>query len=101
MEVRDRREPHDVARGDLPPGSMFVLGPYTNARFTHAVLPLICEEEGGEDGRKNRTASSDEGGKRTGGEGDVRCSVEDGGRISLTFRDVRTFLDIRTKRLFG
>mmetsp|Transcript_29009 Transcript_29009/g.69954 ORF Transcript_29009/g.69954 Transcript_29009/m.69954 type:complete len:396 (-) Transcript_29009:906-2093(-) len=94
MEVRDRREPY-------APGSMFVLGPYTNARFTHAVLPLICEEEGGEDGRENRTASSDEGGERTSGEDDVRCSVEDGGRISLTFRDVRTFLDVRTKRLFG
>ena len=32
---------------------------------------------------------------------DAKCSIEGGGRISLTFRDVRTFLDIKTQRLFG
>jgi hypothetical protein len=31
----------------------------------------------------------------------VACDVDGGGRISLTFRDVRTFFDARTQRLFG
>eukprot|EP00985_Skeletonema_marinoi_P033403 scaffold41226_cov153-Skeletonema_marinoi.AAC.1 len=31
MELRDRKSPGDVARIELPEGSMFVLGPYTNA----------------------------------------------------------------------
>ncbi|KAL3822753.1 hypothetical protein ACHAXA_008056 [Cyclostephanos tholiformis] len=84
MEVRDRSYPHDVVRVDLPPGSMLVLGPYTNARFTHAVLPL---------------SSNDRPTAMTGD--DVTCNVEEGGRISLTFRDVRTFLDTKTQRLFG
>mmetsp|Transcript_29007 Transcript_29007/g.69936 ORF Transcript_29007/g.69936 Transcript_29007/m.69936 type:complete len:192 (-) Transcript_29007:906-1481(-) len=56
------------------------------------------------DGRIEWRAPTKEGrgrAERKGGEDDVRCSVEDGGRISLTFRDVRTFLDVRTKRLFG
>ena len=39
MELRDRVYPHDVARIELPANSMFVLGPCTNARFTHSVLP--------------------------------------------------------------
>mmetsp|Transcript_29007 Transcript_29007/g.69934 ORF Transcript_29007/g.69934 Transcript_29007/m.69934 type:complete len:284 (-) Transcript_29007:862-1713(-) len=73
MEVRDRREPY-------APGSMFVLGPYTNVRFTHTVLPLDCDEENGEDGRKNRMASSNEGGERTGGEEGRRgrCEMQRG-----------------------
>ena len=32
---------------------------------------------------------------------DPKCRTEDGGRISLTLRDVRTFLDVKTQRLFG
>ena len=55
------------------------------------------------DGRIEWRAPTKEGrgrAERTGGRCD-RCSVEDGGRISLTFQDVRTFLDVRTKRLFG
>lgn len=82
MEVRDRRPPHDVCRVELPPGSMFVLGPETNATFTHAVLPTSNV-------KKKRGGNS------------IKCSVEDGGRISLTFRDVRTFLDLKSQRLFG
>jgi len=56
------------------------------------------------DGRIEWRAPTKEGrgrAERKGGEDDVRCSVEDCGRISLTFRDVRTFLDVRRKRLFG
>ena len=91
MEVRDRQAPHDVARVELPEGSMFVLGPYTNARFTHSVLPL---EGHAQDGRVVGfcTQGLNEG---------VECSVEGGGRISLTFRDVRTFSDVKSQRLFG
>ena len=57
-----------------------MLGPYTNARFTHTVLPLDCDEENGEDGRKNRMASSNEGGERTGGEEGRRgrCEMQRG-----------------------
>jgi hypothetical protein len=108
MEVRDRTFPHDVARVDLPPGSMFVLGPYTNAGFTHAVLPLSSpnNRDGGGRHRGSHVVSEgggDETGTTTTSEtsDDVRCNVEEGGRISLTFRDVRTFLDVKTQRLFG
>jgi len=102
MEVRDRRGARDVVRLDLPPGSMFVLGPFTNAMFTHAVLPM---ESDGFGGRGKQTSSCKKqvrevgsGNKSTDG---IKCSIEGGGRISLTFRDVRTFLDVKTQRLFG
>ncbi len=82
MELRDRKSPGDVARIELPEGSMFVLGPYTNARFTHAVLPEY-EVDFLEQSKMKEP------------------KWEDGGRISLTLRDVRTFLDVKTQRLFG
>ena len=98
MEVRDREYPHDVARVELPPNSMFVLGPYTNARFTHSVLPrkvsFSDEHEVVISGEETKMVGSV---KRS----DAKCCIEGGGRISLTFRDVRTFLDIKTQRLFG
>jgi len=103
MEVRDRNFPHDFARVELPPNSMFVLGPYTNARFTHAVLPRKCSD----DIQKKRVSFGKKGGEKEeeGGREPsddlTRCSIEGGGRISLTFRDVRTFLDVKTQRLFG
>jgi len=85
MELRDRKSPGDVARIELPEGSMFVLGPYTNARFTHAVLPEYEVDflEKNDDTKE------------------PKCRTDDGGRISLTLRDVRTFLDVKTQRLFG
>ncbi|KAL7500144.1 hypothetical protein ACHAWT_008627 [Skeletonema menzelii] len=86
MELRDRKSPGDVARIELPEGSMFVLGPYTNARFTHAVLP-----EYEVDFLEQNNIQMKE----------PKCRTEDGGRISLTLRDVRTFLDVKTQRLFG
>ena len=108
MEVRDQTYPHDAARVDLPPRSMLVLGPYTNARFTHAISPLSSSSsssftnnrrpKGGKtDG--NATATSTPTAAMTGDL--VACDVDGGGRISLTFRDVRTFFDARTQRLFG
>jgi len=97
MELKDRIYPHDVTRIELPSNSMFVLGPYTNGRFTHAVLPkkVTFSERNlvslvGEDKDTKKASSLN-----------PRCSIEGGGRISLTFRDVRTFLDIKTQRLFG
>jgi len=97
MELKDRLYPHDVTRIELPSNSMFVLGPYTNARFTHAILPkkVTFSESNlvslvGDDEDTKKTSSLN-----------ARCSIEGGGRISLTFRDVRTFLDIKTQRLFG
>ena len=100
MEVRDKLYPHDVARVELPPYSMFVLGPFTNARFTHAILPNerefsfdIEEDEADNNGKVATTFNDDDE--------DVTCNIERGGRISLTFRDVRTFLDVKTQRLFG
>jgi len=86
MELRDRNSPGDVARIELPEGSMFVLGPYTNAKFTHAVLP----EYEVDFLEQNNTLTKE-----------PKCRTEDGGRISLTLRDVRTFLDVKTERLFG
>ena len=68
LELRRRAEPRDVCRITLPHGSMLVLGPRTNATFTHAILPRAD-------------------------------SV--GPRLSLTLRNVKTFLDVRTGRLFG
>lgn len=86
MELRSRNSPGDVARIELPEGSMFVLGPYTNAKFTHAVLPGYEV-----DFIEQNNALTKE----------PKCRTEDGGRISLTLRDVRTFLDVKTQRLFG
>ena len=85
MELRDRKSPGDVARIELPEGSMFVLGPYTNARFTHAVLPEYEVDFLEQNNMMKKPA----------------CRTEDGGRISLTLRDVRTFLDVKTQRMFG
>jgi len=100
MEIRDKLYPHDVARVELPPNSMFVLGPYTNARFTHAVLP--SERDFSFDVEEGEVAIGEEFSSTCNDDDDdVNCNIERGGRISLTFRDVRTFLDVKTQRLFG
>jgi len=39
LELRRRKEPHDITRVALPHGSMLVLGPKTNQQFTHSILP--------------------------------------------------------------
>ena len=99
MEVRDRVFPHDTCYVELPSGSMFVLGPYTNARFTHAILPMEEIEE-----HSNRRVGFAKKGENASSEKldvDATCNVLVGGRISLTLRDVRTFLDVKTDRLFG
>ena len=58
-----------------------------NVGFTHAVLPASGKGSGAPD---------------VGVEGDrATCRVEDGGRISLTFCAVHTFLDHDTGCLFG
>ena len=100
MELQDQTFPHDVCRVDLPPNSMFVLSPYTNAQFTHAILPVDVVEE---EHKHNRRVSFCKGVPVSNEEevGIAECSVERGGGISLTFRDVRTFLDGSTQRLFG
>lgn len=87
IKLRDRQPPHDTAQVTLPSSSLFMLGPATNARFTHAVLPASGEGGGAPD-------VGEEGGRAT-------CRREDGGRISLTFRAVHTFLDRDTGCLFG
>jgi hypothetical protein len=116
LELRDRAFPHDLSRVDLPHGSMFVLGPHTNAAFTHAVLPLSPSSNDDRDWRDRRGGCvaggrGDDGGASSTaratttapeeGDDDFRCDVGEGGRISLTFRDVRTFFDVKTQRLFG
>ena len=71
----------------LPSGSLFILGSTTNARFTHAVLPVSGKGPGAPD---------------VGVEGDrATCRVEDGYRISLTFRVVHTFLDRKQGACLG
>uniref|UniRef100_A0A7S3L7Z8 Fe2OG dioxygenase domain-containing protein n=1 Tax=Amphora coffeiformis TaxID=265554 RepID=A0A7S3L7Z8_9STRA len=68
MELRRRAEPKDTTRVLLPHGSMLVLGPKTNEKWTHSILK-----------KKDSTMP----------------------RISLTTRDCKTFMDMKTKRLFG
>ena len=76
-----------MTRVTLTSGSLFVLNPTTNVLFTHLVLPAPREVRGGKD-------VGEEGNSAT-------CRVEDGGRISLTFCAVHTFLDPNTGCLFG
>ena len=68
MELRRRAEPKDTIQVLLPHGSMLVLGPKTNEKWTHSILKK--EDSTGE-------------------------------RISLTMRECKTFMDMKTKRLFG
>ena len=75
MELKRRALPRHVVRVALPHGSMLVLGPKTNGAWTHSILPRGGQSDNGD------------------GHGGVR--------ISLTMRDVRTFLDKRSGRLFG
>ena len=87
MEVRSRTFPHDVTRLLLPPGSMFLLGPWTNANFTHSILPW--EDETHVSTARDTTTTM------ATGNGGIQCKINEGGRISLTLRDVRTFYDFR------
>jgi hypothetical protein len=96
MELRDKRFPNDITRIELPPGSMFVLGPYTNANFTHSILPVLNVEE---DRIERRQLDYFEGSGDYGEQ--IKSIIEGGGRISLTFRDARSFLDVKSQRLFG
>lgn len=61
---------------------------YPQVTFSENNLVSMLDEE--EDGKVASKLNND-----------AKCSIEGGGRISLTFRDVRTFLDIKTQRLFG
>lgn len=96
MELRDRRFPHDISRIELPPGSMFVLGPYTNSIFTHSILPVLdVDEEKTERSHLSYFSGSGHYGEQ------IKSIIDGGGRISLTFRDARSFLDVKSQRLFG
>ncbi|KAL3801766.1 hypothetical protein HJC23_001162 [Cyclotella cryptica] len=97
MELRDRGFPHDITRVELPPGSMFVLGPFTNAKFTHSVLPKLDAN----DEKYERKFVSYREGDIEGNNKHVKSIIDSGGRISVTFRDARSFLDVKTQRLFG
>ena len=68
MELRRRAEPKDTIQVLLPHGSMLVLGPKTNEKWTHSILKK--EDSTGE-------------------------------RLSLTMRECKTYMDMKTKRLFG
>lgn len=79
LELRRRKAPHDVTRLRLPHGSMLVLGSKTNKEWTHSILPKARHD--GEEGRKGDQSS--------------------GVRLSLTLRDVKTFQDLSSGKLFG
>jgi len=68
LELKRRSEPRDCTQIILPHGSMLVLGPKTNALFTHSIL--------------QKPSSSQP-------------------RISLTFRHVLSFMDLKTRYIFG
>jgi hypothetical protein len=75
---------------------MFVLGPYTNATFTHSILPVLnVDEEKIERTQLDYFEGSGDYGEQ------IRSIIDSGGRISLTFRDARSFLDVKSQRLFG
>jgi hypothetical protein len=75
---------------------MFVLGPYTNANFTHSILPVLDLNE-----TNNESTHTDYHEGSSDHLGQIKSMIHGGGRISLTFRDARTFLDIKSQRLFG
>ena len=82
MELKRRSNPKDVTRILLPRCSMLVLGPKTNAQFTHSIL-------------KQQTSND----TTTDTSGDSQITSEP--RISLTFRQCTTIMDKRTGRLIG
>ena len=93
LELRRRAEPRDLTRVLLPHGSMLLLGPVTNKYFTHSILPVVKDDND----KANKmdllnTASSD---------GNNTPAFEDGARISLTLRNVKTFMDSTSQRLYG
>ena len=83
IKLSDRQLPHDTAQVTLPSNSLFMLGPATNTRFIHPVLPASGEWDGVPDIRE-------EGAR-----------PPDGDCISLTFRAVHIFPDRNTGCLFG
>lgn len=84
MEIRRRSNPKDITRILLPRYSMLVLGPKTNAQFTHSIL----KQESANNNNNNDDKS-----------GDSKTKSEP--RISLTFRNCTTIMDKRTGRLIG
>ena len=85
LELRRRAEPRDITRLVLPHSSMLILGPVTNKYFTHSILAVPKE-------------NSDDNAERKGGEtGDGDTDA----RISLTLRNVRTFMDAVSNRVYG
>lgn len=76
MELRQRKHPQNVTRILLPHNSMFVLGPVTNKYYTHSILQKFDEKKGETEEK----------------------SIP---RISLTFRNVTTFMHKKTGLLYG
>lgn len=71
--------PRTTQRIPLPHNSMFVMGLETNAKWVHGINP---------DNRPLKTKSPEE-------------QVQDGGRISLTFRHIATFLSKDESMIWG
>ncbi|CAB9524534.1 isochorismatase family [Seminavis robusta] len=92
LELRRRAEPRDLTRVLLPHGSMLLLGPVTNRYFTHSILPVVQDPLHGGCGptRHNSTSTDDD-----------QKQHDPHARISLTMRRVTTYMDTKTRRLFG
>jgi hypothetical protein len=60
---------------------MFVLGPFTNASFTHSILPVLDLKE---EKKKRHEIGYFEGSVHYGEQ--IKSIIEGGGRISVTFR---------------
>lgn len=85
LELRRRAEPRDITRLVLPHGSMLILGPVTNTYFTHSILAF--PKENIDDNAESKSGET--------GDGDT------GARLSLTLRNVMTFMDAASNRMYG
>jgi hypothetical protein len=77
LELKRRAEPRDVTQIKLPHRSMLVLGPKTNKEFTHSILQKEEEED------------------------DDSAAAAKKIRASLTLRECKTFMDLKSGRMFG
>lgn len=88
LELRRRAEPRDLTRLVLPHGSMLLLGPVTNQYFTHSILPVE------RDIPLHPIPPPVEG-------ADDAYQLDNNARISLTLRNVTTYMDTKTQGKFG
>lgn len=111
LELKSIKCPNHKQRTVLTNGSMLIIGPYTNQEYSHSILPVENSDDTkteafstkqSQDVAAAAAAQKEIGGAKAdtlaANEATLKTLDE---RISLTYRNIATFLDLESSRTYG